>query len=587
MNDSRIGAYLADLYGASVGAETHTALRLLLARYRRRPTALAAARLPLSERDALLITYGDQVYRTGETPLHTLAEFCGRYLQGLISGVHILPFYPATSDDGFSVVDYLAVDPALGTWNDVARLGEHFRLMFDAVINHMSASSVWFQGFLRDESQYQDYFITVDEQVDLSQVVRPRALPLLTPFETAAGVKNVWTTFSADQIDLNYANPRVLLEVLETLLAYAARGADFIRLDAIGYLWKEVGTTCLHLPQAHWVIQLIRAMLDEAAPDVMLITETNVPHVDNIAYFGDGANEAQLVYNFALPPVVLHSLYSGSAAVLSAWAASLTLPSRRTTFFNFLASHDGIGINPARGILPAADIEALVHGVVERGGLVSYKHNADGSQSPYELNVNFLDALAGLDPAEAPVLQLERFMAAQAIMLALVGVPGIYFHSLFGSRGWPAGVAQTGRNRTINREKLPVDRLTQALADPSHRRAQIFGRFAQLLAARAASPAFDPLGDQQVLEVGEGVFALLRRAPAPGAWALCLHNVAGAPQTLELRLSDWGPPAAEMPLFDLVTRRPLLVDTGRGAALTLAPYQVVWAAPITPHRGGV
>ncbi len=577
--------HLFALYGLTVGSEAYANLQSLLRHYPPVAPASPGERLNLSERDAILITYGDQVQRRSgpaEPPLRTLAGFCARHLRGVVSGVHLLPFYPYTSDDGFSVVDYKAVDPALGDWEDVAAVGQHFRLMFDAVINHISASSEWFQGFLRDDPRYRHYFITVDEGTDLSQVVRPRALPLLTRFETAAGPKDVWTTFSADQVDLNYGNPAVLLEVIDTLLFYAARGADFIRLDAIAYLWKTIGTACIHLPQTHRVIQLCRAVLDQAAPDVMLITETNVPHADNISYFGDGANEAQLVYNFALPPLTLHAFHTGSAAYLSRWAAGLSLPSRRTTFFNFLASHDGVGVTPARGLLPPVEIDALVQGVVARGGLVSYKHNPDGTQSPYELNVSYFDALAGLDPAEPAGVQVDRFIASQAIMLALVGVPGIYFHSLFGSRGWPAGVGETGRSRTINREKLNVDDLERELADPAHRRYQVFSRYAALLRARAASPAFDPLGDQQVLSAGDGVFALLRRSGRH--WAICLHSVAATAQSAVLDRGSLGLGGAAA--IDLIDGRHWPEDNGRELRVDLAPYQVLWLGGETNQENG-
>ncbi len=403
---------------------------------------------------SILITYGDQLHDADQPPLRTLAEFCDTHLRGVVDGIHLLPFYPYSSDDGFSVIDYKQVNPALGTWDDVARVGQHFHLMFDGVINHISAQSEWFKAFLRDDPKYRDYFIVVEGDPDLSQVVRPRALPLLTEFTTPSGVKKVWTTFSADQIDLNYANPDVLLDIIDVLLFYVAHGAELIRLDAIAYLWKEIGTSCLHLPQTHRVIQLLRAILDEVAPHVALITETNVPHQDNLSYFGDGHNEAQLVYNFALPPLTLHTFHTGDASALTQWAASLTLPSDETTFFNFLASHDGIGLNPARGILRDDEITALVDRVVAHGGRVSYKSNPDGSTTPYELNINYFDALSDPNSSEPLALQIDRFVAAHAIMLALSGVPGIYFHSLFGSRGWPEGVTITGQNRTINRQKF-------------------------------------------------------------------------------------------------------------------------------------
>ncbi|GAB4547943.1 MAG: hypothetical protein Fur002_24390 [Anaerolineales bacterium] len=378
---------LAMLYGDEEAPRLLARAERLSADYRARIPARSGT---LSERDSILIAYGDQIQHPDEKPLQTLKKFCEARLQNVIGGIHILPFYPWTSDDGFSVVDYRQIDSALGTWDDVTALAKNFRLMFDGVINHISSQSAWFQKFLQDDPRYKDYFIVIDGLPNLSQVVRPRALPLLTHFKTASSEKRVWTTFSADQIDLNFKNPDVLLEILDVLLMYAARGADFIRLDAIAYLWKENGTTCIHLPQTHAVIQFLRAALNEAAPHVQLITETNVPHAENISYFGDGANEAQLVYNFALPPLTLRAFHTGSARILSDWAKTLTLPSDKTTFFNFLASHDGIGLNPARGILSDAEIDALAAKTLAHGGLISYKQNSDGTQSPYEMNINRL-----------------------------------------------------------------------------------------------------------------------------------------------------------------------------------------------------
>ncbi len=560
--------YLSDLYGSDRAPEIATRLDAVIARHQPTlPTPTRPGRqVSLSERDSLLITYGDQVTAPAEAPLRTLAQVCDERLTGLVSGVHILPFYPWTSDDGFSVVDYRAIDPALGTWADVRALGRRFRLMFDGVVNHISASSAWFQAFLRDEPRYRDYFIVVVDDPDLSQVVRPRALPLLTSVTTTAGDKQVWTTFSVDQIDLNVQNPEVLLEIVDVLLGYAAEGADFIRLDAIGYLWKEVGTTCIHLPQTHRVIQLVRAVFDVAAPHVALITETNVPHVDNISYFGDGHNEAQLVYNFALPPLTLHTLRTGDASALSAWAAALKLPSTDVTYFNFLASHDGIGINPARGILPQADIDALVQQTLDHGGLISTKHNSDGSQSPYEMNISYFDALS--DPAgdEALALQAARFMAAQAIMLTIIGMPGIYFHSLFGSRGWPEGVRQTGRNRTINREKLTRERLDSELGRPSSLRRLVFDAYAGLLHARAGTPAFHPHGAQQVIDAGKHVFAVWRTSPDGSERVLALQNVTALPQQCDLAGLGLAWPAR-----DLVAGVAVSANT-----VTLDPYQTVW-----------
>ena len=481
----------------------------------------------LSEQDALLIAYGDHVQRPGEAPLATLRETLQRLVLP-VSGLHMLPFYPFSSDDGFSVIDYRQVDPALGDWDDVRALCRDFRVMFDGVFNHISAESAWFQGFLRGEIPYTDYFITVDPAADLSQVVRPRALPLLTPIDTANGRIHVWTTFSADQIDLNFATPDVLIAIIETLLFYVEQGAQLIRLDAIAFLWKEIGTSCIHLPQTHLMIQLLRDVLDQVAPGTILITETNVPQRENLSYFGDGTNEAQLIYQFPLPPLILHTLHTGDSQRLSEWAKTVERPGDRTTFFNFTASHDGIGLRPVVGILSDKEIAMLVERTTAHGGYIAQKNNPDGTQSPYELNVTYFDAITHPDVTEHdPQTAIDRFLVSQAIMLAFLGVPGIYLPSLFGLRNDHAGVENTRRYRSINRKKLDADQLLAALDEPASLMARVFSRYRQLLTVRASEQAFHPLGTQTVLDFGAQVFALERISPDGEARVLALNNVSG------------------------------------------------------------
>jgi glucosylglycerate phosphorylase len=566
---TRLLSYLTSLYGAEKAPQVLARVHKIIEDYQ---TQIPVLDGEITERDSILITYGDQLVSPGEKPLQTLGAFCKKTLAGVIGGIHILPFYPWTSDDGFSVTDYRKVDSALGDWDDVTMMQESFRLMFDGVINHISSQSEWFKAFLNDDPQYTDYFIVVEDSPDLSKVVRPRALPLLTTFHTPSGEKRVWTTFSDDQIDLNYQNPEVLLEILDILFIYVEQGATFIRLDAIAYLWKEIGTTCIHLPQTHQMIQFLRAALDEIAPYVHLITETNVPHEDNLSYFGDGTNEAQLVYNFALPPLILHTFRTGDARALSNWAKGLTLPSDRVAFFNFLASHDGIGLNPVRGILPIEDIDALVEKTLEHDGLVSYKHNSDGTQSPYEMNINYFDALSNPQGNELLELQVDRFMTAQAVMLSLVGVPGIYFHSLFGSRGWREGVVLSGRNRTINRQKFDLATFESELADRSSLRYLVFSRYTQLLRARSASSAFHPHGEQQILDCDNAVFALLRLSPDGSQRVLCLHNVSNQRQNITVDFKDIFTSSGQ--LTNLITDSP--VEDPSTGPFILQPYQTLW-----------
>jgi sucrose phosphorylase len=567
-----IHSHLLTLYGQPVGDETFERLCALLNPYLDLPPAQRnEGKDMLSERDSVLITYADQLKESDTPSLQVLTGFCEQHLAGLINSIHVLPFFPYSSDDGFSVINYQAVRMEFGDWEDIERLGRNFRLMFDAVINHVSVRHEWFQAFLRDDPDYQDYFIVVAGKPDLARVVRPRALPLLTKFDTPSGPRQVWTTFSTDQVDLNFQKPNVLLEIIDTLLFYVDHGAQLIRLDAIAYLWKEIGTSCIHLPQTHSIIKLFRAVLDVVAPHVLLVTETNVPHAENISYFGDGKDEAQMVYNFALPPLVLHAFYTGNSHNLSKWAAGLKLPSHQTTFFNFLASHDGIGINPARGILSDREIDDMIERTTWHGGLVSYKDDPGGKPVPYELNINYFDALSNPRASEPLATQVDRFMTAQSIMLALVGVPGIYFHSLFGSRNWREGLELTGRNRTINRQKFDLAALESELADEFSLRHHIFHRYAQLLRARRDSAAFNPYGEQQILDYGETIFALLRLSPDGNQRVLCLHNISNQPQ---LVMVNWKTAfhLSAGSLTDLITLTDHPVETN----LVLKPYQTLW-----------
>ncbi|MDQ4077873.1 MAG: alpha-amylase family glycosyl hydrolase [Chloroflexota bacterium] len=529
----------------------------------------------VDERDVILITYGDQVQEPDRSPLEILDEFLTTHTTGFLSGVHILPFFPYTSDDGFAVADYLEVSPLLGGWEDIERIAGHFRLMVDLVVNHVSFSSDWFKWFRVGDPYFSDYFITVEPATNLSMVVRPRALPLLTPVETANGIKHVWTTFSADQVDLDFANAEVLLAMTDVLLAYLDHGARIIRMDAIAYLWKEVGTPSIHLPQTHRVVQFWRTVFDAIAPQVIIITETNVPHEENVSYFGDGTNEAQLVYNFPLPPLTLHAFLSGSARHLQQWAATLTTPSDETAYFNFLASHDGIGVRPAEGILSKAELQQIVDRVLRYGGNVSYKTNPDGSKSPYELNINYFDALNDPSAGEPQSLQVDRFMASQAILLSLAGVPGIYVHSLFGSLGWPEGVEQTGRYRTINREKFWRAQVETELATPGSLRNHVFHRYRQLIQARIAEPAFHPQGAQHIIPAHPSLFSFMRTSPDGSSYVLCIHNVSNAVQDVSVDLAEY-PISLFRELTDLVTQEVYRADEDQTLSLAVAPYAVLW-----------
>ena len=455
-----------------------------------------------SENDVVLITYADQV-SDGETPtLETLRKFLeGHCIADAINLVHLLPFYPYSSDDGFSVIDYYDLAPGIGSWEDVEQLNQSVDLMFDLVLNHCSKHNVWFKKFQMGDPDYANYFHVVPEDTDVSLVTRPRSLPLLSPFPTTEGTKHVWTTFSDDQVDLNFAEPAVLLEFIRVLLFYIEQGARIVRLDAVAFLWKSIGTTCIHLRETHEVIKLLRDVLDQVAPHVILLTETNVPHAENVSYFGDG-DEAHMVYQFSLPPLLLDAFVHEDAMPLRDWLLELDPPPQGTTFFNFGASHDGIGVRPLEGLLEPERIDSLVQKIRERGGLVGTRRKPDGTDSPYELNISYFDAIVG-NPDLDSETQVRKFLSTQAIILSLPGIPGIYFHSLVGTPNDSEAAAESGIPRRINRRKYGFEELTGILNDKQSVQSKLFEKYLELIKTRTSQAAFHPQGGCKVWSKAE------------------------------------------------------------------------------------
>ena len=547
--------HLQFLYGAETAERVLPSLLALLEDYRAK---VSLDPYVLSEKDTILITYGDQFQSACDSAsLNVLHEFYLKHLKKTINSIHFLPFFPYTSDDGFSVVDYHQIDPDLGDWSHVQGLAQDARLMFDAVVNHCSKSSPWFQAYLEGKEGYENHFVALAPDTDTSKVTRPRALPLLHPFKAHDGERHIWTTFSEDQVDLNAAEPKVILDIIEVLLFYVEKGARLIRLDAIAFLWKELGTTCLHHPKTHRIVQLFRSVFEEICPEVTIITETNVPHVENLSYFGDGTNEAHMVYNFTLPPLLAWSLLKGKASELTKWAKTLQLPSAKTTFFNFTASHDGIGMRPLQGILSNSEIDFLGQTALDHGGQVSYKNNGDGTKSPYELNCNYMDFLTA--PSEGLRVKIRRFICSQAVMLAMPGVPGIYVHSLLGSGNDIEGMNKTGRARTINREKFVVSALESQMEDPESRRSLVFSAYQKLLAVRQQESAFHPQASASYPIFHDDVFAIERGEGSETI--LCLFNFADQVRHVTLGGKR----------LDLISGEKVGVPL-----ISMEPWQVVW-----------
>lgn len=556
--NEKIKALINLVYGKTF-SEAH--LHMLLENIEKAASVITERRkMGWDEKDIVLITYADQFSAKGEKALPVFTRFYNKWLSHSFSHVHLLPFYPWSSDDGFSVIDYHEVAPETGTWRDVAELKQTTSLMFDFVCNHMSAKSAWFANYLKQMPGYDDFFISVDPETDLSAVTRPRALPLLTPFTLHDGsVRHLWTTFSEDQIDLNFASPQVLIAMVDVLLHYLIEGARYIRLDAVGFMWKIPGTSCIHLEQTHQLIQLFRAITEAVAPGTVIITETNIPHKDNVSYFGNGENEAQMVYQFSLPPLVLHAVHSQDVSTLRQWAASLALPSTKTTWFNFLASHDGIGLNPLRGILPESEILSLVEKLQTEGALVNWKNNPDGTRSPYEINVTYLDALSTRESHDSE--RIARFILAHAVLLSFPGVPAVYIQSILGSRNDYDGVERLGYNRAINREKYAAGQIDCALEDKNSLRYQVYSVLSQLIVLRRAEKAFHPDSEAYFSTSGKHVLKIVRVADC-GEKITALFNFSDNSQTVESDIDSGR---------ELISGKDITDTT-----LLLNPWQVLW-----------
>ena len=520
-----------------------------------------------SQKDAWVITYGDSIRKKGQPPLQTLKYFTDQYFKDSISGLHILPFFPYSSDEGFSVINYAQVNDSLGGWEDIESIGNDYDLMSDLVINHCSQQSRWFENFRQRKDPGKDYFLEADPEDNTSDVVRPRTSPLLRETRTLEGDKHVWCTFSHDQVDLNFKNPDVFIEMALIIKRYLEQGVKIFRLDAVAFLWKELGTPCVHLPQTHEFIRLFRTLIEAHSPDAIIITETNVPLHENLSYLGN-ANEAHAVYNFSLPPLLIHALITGTSEHLKRWQMSMPPAQNGTFYFNFIASHDGVGLRPINGLLDQQEIDKLINTMQNFGARVSWRSVANGKNEPYEINVSLFDALQGTT-AGPDRWQLDRFICAHAIMFALEGIPGIYIHSMLGTQNDHERLELTNHNRNINRHKWSLEELEKQLNTPKNHHRVVLDAMTDLLKLRTQQKAFHPNAVQYTLHLGDNVFGFWRQSTDRQQSIFCIHNLSD---------NDIDIPVSSINLVstqewsDLVTGKQLNENLD---SLHLTPYQFV------------
>lgn len=539
----------------------------------------------------IMITYGDSFLSEKEKPLDTLKHFLDEHCEGLINSVHILPFFPFSSDDGFSVMDFSSVNEALGDWSHIENISQNYSLMADLVINHCSSRSLWFQNFIKGEGPGYDYFYTESLAANLSQVVRPRTSELLRETQTNKGMQYVWCTFSHDQVDLDFRNPEVLIQFIKIIRQYLDMGVRIFRLDAIAFLWKKVDSPSINLEETHNVVRLLRLLIEHAQADAVIITETNIPNRENLSYFGN-ANEAHCVYNFALPPLLVNTLLTGNSHHLKLWLMSMPPAQLGTTYFNFIASHDGMGLRPIEGMLTDDETQVLVETLQSFGGRISWRalENEAGEaiQKPYEVNISLFDALQGTVKGKDGIGEenrgIDRFICAHAIMLGLEGIPGIYVHSLLATRNDYQRMEHAGHNRSINRHQWQYDELEALLGDDeinssksggkqfnkSRHHKVVFTELKRLLAIRQQQKAFHPNATQFTLHLGDSIFAYWRQSHDRRQSIFCISNVSNSAQ--EFMLSDINLVSTD-DWIDLISGKEM---THQDMLIQLAPYQTLW-----------
>ena len=526
-----------------------------------------APALPWSEADSFLITYGDTILSDTRCPLLNTLDFLQGHLDGGVNGVHILPFFPFTSDDGFAVSDYENVRPDLGDWDDICQIGENFRLMSDVVINHASADHPWFHQFLKGEAPGSKFIKTADADEDISAVIRPRPSPLLYAHETATGEQLVWCTFGPDQVDLDFSNPDLLCEFVRLLRLYIDKGVRVFRLDAVGFLWKQPGSTCLHLDETHEIIKLMRTLVEHLEDNVWLITETNVPAHENLEYFGNG-NEAHVIYNFSLPPLLVHALLTGRSTYLRRWMMSTSPTPDGCTVLNFSASHDGIGLRPVEGLLPPEEIARMSETVQSFGGRLTMRSYGERTV-PYEMNTTLFSALKGsVDGPDAH--QIDRFIASQTIMMSLEGIPAFYVQSFLAAENDEARAAKTGQNRSLNRTQWRAEHIDDQLAASETPMAQVFFELRRRLAIRTRQKAFHPDATQFTLHIKPGMFGFWRQSLDRRQSLFVVTNITRENKRLSLRDMNLFADTRWVDLLSGVTVNP------EDEELDLVPYQTVW-----------
>ena len=523
-----------------------------------------------SENTILLITYADSISRglSGKS-LNDFGKFYKQYFEKFINSIHFLPFFPSSGDGGFSVKNHFEVDETYGTWDDIKELSKNANIMTDLVLNHASSEGKWYKNFLKEKRPGKNYFYIVDKDYDCTKVVRPRDHNLLSEIKSLNEKKFLWCTFSNDQIDLNFKNPEVLLEFINLILTFSSYGIKIFRLDAVAFIWKKSGTTCLNLTQTHEIIKLLRDIVDQLEKDIIIVTETNLPKQENLSYFGKN-DEAHWVYNFPLPPLIINTFLFEDSSALTKWSMKMPPAQIGNAYLNFISSHDGIGMRPAEGLLTDKEIKKMLQRLKKNGSRFSMRKLSNGEEKVYEANISLFDALKFTDSDKKGKFDLKRFIAAHCIILAIEGVPAFYFNSMFATKNDEKAFASSGIKRNLNRYKWDYSSLISLLNKKDSIEYISYDAFKNLISIRKVQPAFHPNATQFTLNLDKNIFSVWRQSRDRKQSIFALTNVSSKTVKLnsnQINLID------DEQWFDLLSPNEKITD---GQFIKLSPYQTAW-----------
>ena len=487
----------------------------------------------ISEKTSLIICYGDSIYSNKKSSISLFKIFFQKKLKNYFNTIHFLPFYPSSSDSGFSVKDHYKIENKLGNWSDIKKISKSNDIMADMVINHSSARGLWFRNFLKNKKPGKNYFLTIDSKFDTSKVIRPRDHKLLKKINIFNKKEYLWRTFSADQLDLNFKNPSVLLRFIKIMINLINHGVTVFRLDAIAYLWKESGTKCINLKQTHEIIKLLRTICSYLNVETIIVTETNLPEKENLTYFGKN-DEANWIYNFSLPPLLIHAFLFENSSYLNQWSKKLPVTKNGNSYLNFISSHDGIGIRPTEGIFNQKILSSFLKRLKKNGSKFSYRKVKNKLKKVYEANITVFDALKKSDYDSKGKFFLERYVSAHSIMISFEGIPAVYFNSLFGKSNDEAKYIITGNNRDVNRYKWNYKNISKKLSNKNSKQSIFFQKISNLLSIRRKQKAFHPNASRHNINLGSKIFSFKRISINKKQTVICITNLSSKIQRANL-----------------------------------------------------